>query len=146
MPDGTVQKTLDGGEIHLGIVQIVGQGQVFLCADGTTRQGLALKFFLDSAEFVCPPELAKDAPPGTKAPPNPIGAAHHIGSKVNFGKSYLLDQKFGSPRELDPSNKTVANFGPAIVTGRDFVEIDGVRTRVWCFRQDLLKREWASPV
>jgi hypothetical protein len=145
MPNGSVQTTADGQPIHLGIAQITGQAQTFLCDDGTTRQGLSMRFFLDSAEFVCPADLAKDAPAGTKAPPTPPGAMK-IGQKSTFAKAYLLDQKYGSPRELDPSGKTVANFGSAIVTGRDKVVIAGVITQVWCFRQDLLKLEWCSPV
>ncbi len=145
MPDGSVQTTADGQPIHLGIAQITGQAQKFLCDDGTTRQGLSLRFFLDSAEFVAPQTALKDAPPGTKAPPTPPGA-HAIGAKVSFTKSYMLDTKYGSPRELDPSGLTIANAGQRIVTGRDFVMLKGVRTQGYCHRKDLLSPEFWSPL
>src|SRR5689334_18693917 len=131
MPDGTIQ------HVNIGIGSLTGQGQALTLDDGTTVQGLAVRSFLDSQEIVCPPELCPAAPAGTKPNPNPIGAKFHIGSKATFGKAYLLDNKYGSPRQLDPIATSVANFGPAIVTGRDFVEIDGVRTQVWCFRQQI---------
>jgi len=140
MPDGTIQ------HVNIGIGSLTGQAQSLTLDDGTTVQGLAVRSFLDSQEIVCPTDLCPAAPAGTKPNPNPIGANFHIGSKTTFGKAYLLDTKYGSPRGLDSSGKTVNNFGPAIVTGRDFVEIGAVRTQVWCFRQDLLKLEWCSPV
>ncbi len=145
MPDGSTQTTADGQPIHLGIAQITGQAQTFLCDDGTTRQGLSMRFFLDSAEFVVPPGLARDVPPGTKAPPNPVGAKYKIGQQGTFGKSYLLDSKFGSPRELDPSLLVNPHFGTGIVCGRDKIAINGVLTAGYSFRDNLLHREWFCP-
>ncbi len=145
MPDGSVQTTADGQPIHLGIAQITGQAQTFLCDDGTTRQGwLSMRFFLDSAEFVVPPGLARDVPPGTKAPPTPPGA-FAIGSKHTFGKSYLLDSKFGSPRQLDPSGLVNPHFGPGIVCGRDKIMLNGVEVTGYSIRDNLLHREWFCP-
>lgn len=139
LPDGTVQ------QVNIGIGQIAGQAQTLVCDDGTTRQGLAMVQFLQGTEFVAPPNLIVDAPPGTKPNPTPPGSRYKIGSKATFGRAYLLDQHYGSPRELSPTGETVAQFGAAIVTGSAIVTFNGVPTDGWKFRQNILAREWWAP-
>lgn len=138
-PDGSIE------HVNIGVMSLTGQAQTLILDNGSPVHGLSVRSFLDSQEIVCPPDLCPAAPKGTKPNPTPPGAMK-IGQKSKFGKAYLLDQKYGSPRELDPSGMTNPNFGAGIVTGRDKVAIAGVITQVWCFRQDLLKREWCSPV
>ncbi len=139
MPDGSTQN------VNLGIGQLTGQAQTLVCDDGTTRQGLSVRQFLDSQEVVCPAGLVVDPPNGTKPNPNPVGAKYKIGQQGTFGKSYLLDSKFGSPRELDPSLLINPHFGTGIVCGRDKIAINGVLTAGYSFRDNLLHREWFCP-
>ncbi len=89
----------------------------------------------------CPPDLVVDAPNGTKANPTPPGA-FAIGSKHTFGKSFLLDDRYGSPRQLNSSGVVNPNFGPGLVCGRD--KINGVEG--YSYRDNLTHREWWSPV
>ncbi len=139
MPDGSVQHAV------LGIASLTGQEQHLLCDDGSTRQGLAIASFLDSQEVVCPAELVVDPPHGTKPNPNPLGAKHKIGDRATFGKAWLLDHRYGSPRGLNLSGEKTDNFGEGIVTGRDYVIVAGVRSRGWKFRRDLTSQEWWAP-
>ncbi len=134
LPDGTIQK------LNLGIGSLTGQAQTLVCDDGTTRQGPSVRQFLDSAEIVCPPDLVVDAPNGTKANPTPPGV-FAIGSKHTFGKSFLLDDRYGSPRQLNSSGVVNPNFGPGLVCGRD--KINGVEG--YSYRDNLTHREWWSP-
>lgn len=138
MPDGTIQ------HVNIGIMSLTGQHQSLILENGATVFGLAGRSFLDSQEVICPPDLFPEAPNGTKPNPNPPGT-HKIGSKVSFGKAYLLDQKYGSPRELDPSGDFINNFGNSIVTGRDTLVIGGVRKQGYSHRKDLLSKEYWSP-
>ncbi len=139
MPDGSIQ------HVNIGVMSLTGQAQKLLLNDGSTVQGLSARSFLDSQEIVCPPDLLPPSPAGVKPNPTPPGA-HAIGAKVSFTKAYMLDQKYGAPRELDPSGLTLANAGQRIVTGRDFVTLKGVRTQGYCHRKDLLSPEFWSPI
>ncbi len=140
MPNGSIQN------VNLGIGQLTGQAQTLLCDDDSTRQGFAVRQFLDSQEIVCPVRLVIDPPKGTKPNPNPAGAKYKIGQKVTFAKAYLLDERYGTaPRGLDPSGMVNPHFGPGIVCGRDKVLLNGVETEGYSFRDSLLHREWWAP-
>lgn len=139
MPDGTIQ------HVNIGIMSLTGQNQALILDNGSTVHGLSGTSFLDGQEIVCPPDLLPAAPNGTKPNPTPAGA-HKIGQKVTFTKSYLLDQKYGSPRELDPSGQVINKSITAIVTGRQYIIVGGVRVQGYCHRIGLLEREYWSPI
>lgn len=139
MPDGTIQ------HVNIGVMSLTGQNQTLILDNGSTVHGLGGRSFLDSQEVICPAELLPAAPNGTKPNPNPPGT-HQIGQKVTFVKAFLLDEKYGSPRELDPSGKVIDNFGASIVCGRDSLVIAGIKTPGYSHRKDLLSREYWSPI
>ncbi len=138
MSDGSLQ------EVDIGVVSLTGQAQKLFLNDGSIVHGLSFRSFLDSQEAIAPADLLPPSPAGVKPNPTPPGA-HAIGAKVSFGKAYMLDTKYGTPRELDPSGLTLANAGQRIVTGRDFVTLKGARVQGYCHRKDLLSPEFWSP-
>lgn len=139
MPDGTIQ------HINIGIMSLTGQNQALILDNGATVHGLSATSFIDGQEVVCPADLLPPAPNGTKPNPTPPGA-HKIGQKISFAKAYLLDQKYGSPRNFDPSGQVINNFGTSIITGRQYIDVGGVRTQGYCHRKSLLEREYWSPI